>query len=224
MLRFFQYMAQSAWSLNNDFSWFLRWPFKPAFRQHQAVNFICLCLCICLCIWWFAPVSPAVQRHIMRTSCQAATCSTPHPPNPCVTLCDCGRAANILPLPFNQFPTSNPSSLIPEVPNNPGHPTHWSYLLPRQTPRLWFKPHTYFHLHRKLNYKRIRNVAHVDSDSCCAEHCLEMESYTFQTAFVKMHRHHDWQPMAANQKLHQLLGLAASNQVQISYLLQLMQN
>ena len=85
-------------------------------------NMASVCLCICLCIWWFAPVSPAVQRHIMTTSCQAATCSTPHPPNPCVTLCDCGRAANILPLPFNQFPTSNPSSLIPEVPNNPATP------------------------------------------------------------------------------------------------------
>ena len=127
-------MARNACSLNNVLSWFSQWPFKPAFRQHQAANFICLCLCICWCIWWFAPVSPAVQRHIMTTSCQAATCSTPHPPNPCVTLCDCGRAVNILPLPFNQFPTSNPSSLIPEVPNNPSHPTHWSYLLPRQTP------------------------------------------------------------------------------------------
>ena len=110
-----------------------------------------LCLCIRLCIWWFAPVSPAVQRHIMTTSCQAATCSTPHPPNPCVTLCDCGRAVNILPLPFNQFPTSNPSSLIPGVPNNPDHPSHWSYLLPKQTPRLRFNPHTHFHLHRKQN-------------------------------------------------------------------------
>ena len=119
-------MARNAYSLNNVLSRFSQWPFKPAFRQHQAANFICLCIClcmcICLCIWWFATVSPAVQRHIMTTSCQAATCSTPHPPNPCVTLCDCGRAVNILPLPFNQFPTSNPSSLIPEVPNNPSHP------------------------------------------------------------------------------------------------------